>query len=134
MIFEAHGELNIEWIGNCCVLQPMGAINEEGAKSFNKIIEKSVRNAGKAQWFRVECLEGPDTLATPEAYKQFYENTVWALNNGCIMTTLVSPHAANHFNFNLACEKAKMPFRCFKNLQDALQFCRSQSMQSNTPT
>lgn len=124
MKFIPHGGMTVDWIENCLVMEFTGSVNIEGAMRFKEQIEQSVYQSDVEHWFGIHQ-STDNTMSTPEAYMILENALLWSLDNGCIGTVLIGGTMIIKNKFSELCHKTGMPFYCFAEQNQALEFCRA---------
>ena len=122
MLFNSHGKIDLYWEDTCLIVQPMGSINEEGAKGFNKKIEHAVLQKKLQQWSRIEYFTESETFGTPESYILLRESIIFSFANGCTNILVVGVSSLNQTIFQQISEDLSIPLHLFDTLDEALSF------------
>lgn len=51
MEFKPHGQMTVNWIGNCLVMEFSGSVNIERTALFKERIEDAIGESSVEEWF-----------------------------------------------------------------------------------
>ena len=110
MEFPPHGEANVYWLGKCLIVEVAGAINKEGAESFNKAIERQLDFAPPVGWTRVERILDINCLCTPDCFACLESSIAKCLMMGCIACRIEGGNGLIKNIFSEVCSKNGLSF------------------------